>query len=171
MRLSSDSIAHSYTRLKALRDRGISTFSDLEGQAVRDSFSTIGGYILFPSNRIDGKRTINAARGMTRSIGDRFDLTLECIRCLYLGVRTPLSETLQRYDFFFSLFGSFRGYCEFFKLEALVSDDFNAVRFLLPFLGDFSQNPLPSSKVAYTQYLDKTKAFVKSRGKAIAEAT
>jgi len=36
----------------------------------------IGGMIVFPGNRIDGKMTINGARGCYRKISDRFDLTL-----------------------------------------------------------------------------------------------
>jgi hypothetical protein len=41
---------------------------------------TIGGMMVFPGNAIDGKWTINQARGCLRKISDRFDLTLECIR-------------------------------------------------------------------------------------------
>ena len=51
---------------------------------------TIGGMMIFPGNSINGKWTINQARGCTRQIGDRFDLTLECIRRHYAGVSCPL---------------------------------------------------------------------------------
>src|SRR5207247_1537178 len=49
---------------------------------------TIGGMMIFPGNRIDGKWTINQARGCTGRIGDRFDLTLECIRRHYGSSRS-----------------------------------------------------------------------------------
>ena len=41
---------------------------------------TIGGMMVFPGEQIDRKWTINQARGCTRHIRDRFDLTVECIR-------------------------------------------------------------------------------------------
>ena len=49
-------------------------------KAFNSACYTIGGMMVFPGNRIDGKWTINQARGCTRRIGDRFDLTLECQR-------------------------------------------------------------------------------------------
>src|SRR5262245_45252497 len=58
---------------------------------------TIGGMMLFPGNQIDGKWTINQARGCTKQIGDRFDLTLECIRRHYSNGDSPLSGVLGRY--------------------------------------------------------------------------
>ncbi len=58
---------------------------------------TIGGMILWPGNRIDGKWTINQARGCAGRIADRFDLTVECIRRHYDGDTThPLAGTLPR---------------------------------------------------------------------------
>ena len=57
---------------------------------------TIGGMMLFPSNPVDGKHTINQARGMKRdAIGNRFDLTLECIRRYYQdpAADSPLAST------------------------------------------------------------------------------
>ena len=76
--LSSDSISNSYRDKKALS----SIVQDLskEVEEFRNLGSTIGGYILFPSKKIDGKMTINGARGFNQKIADRFDLTLECIR-------------------------------------------------------------------------------------------
>jgi hypothetical protein len=44
---------------------------------------TMGGMMVFPGNRVDGKLTLNAARGLKRKISDRMDLTLECIRRYY----------------------------------------------------------------------------------------
>jgi hypothetical protein len=40
-------------------------------------------YILFPNNKIDGKHTINQARGVNSLIDDRFDLTFPQIKISY----------------------------------------------------------------------------------------
>jgi hypothetical protein len=41
---------------------------------------TIGGMMVFPGTRVEGVRTTNGERGLNVAIGDRMDLTLECIR-------------------------------------------------------------------------------------------
>jgi hypothetical protein len=46
------------------------------------------GLVVFPSNRVDGKPTINAARGFNRKISDRMHLTLDLVssrRCPRAG--------------------------------------------------------------------------------------
>ena len=63
--------------------------------------------------------TINGSRGINHKIKDRFDLTLECIRRHYFNEDNPLSDTLQRYSDFFSLFQKFQGYIDFFLLQDL----------------------------------------------------
>ena len=96
----------------------------------------IGGKVMFP---VDSKPTINQERGRPNGpIADRFDLTLECIRRYYLGETSPLEEALVRYASFFALFGSFKGYTDFFLLQDLVSDDASRVEFLIEFK-DFSE--------------------------------
>ena len=67
-------------------------------------FYTIPGFILFPGNQINGKVTMNAARGFNARICDRFDLTLECIRRYYAKIDSPLHEVISRYSNFFDLF-------------------------------------------------------------------
>jgi len=58
--LSSDSVIPTYTR----RLRHITEFFSEEENARFQSISyTIGGMMVFPGNRIDGKYTINVARG------------------------------------------------------------------------------------------------------------
>ena len=79
-----------------------------------------------------GRSTRRAA--VQQRIGDRFDLTLECIRRHYSEGESPLSGVLARYARFFDLFEDFRGYVEFFLLQDLVSnrllcgEDLGAVR-------------------------------------------
>lgn len=127
---------------------------------------TMGGMMIFPGNRIDGKWTINQARGCTGRIGDRFDLTLECIRRHYDNNRSPLSDVLNRYAKFFNLFGSFRGYVEFFLLQDLVVADFSAVRISAPF-DDFSGSPIPNSVGEYKAYEFAARAFIEARNQRI----
>ena len=92
--LSSDSIGHTYSKLISM-----SHIINQVPSTEMDSFflvcSTIGGYIIFPSNKVDNKMTINGSLCMNRYIRDRFDLTLECIRLNYLRENSPLSATLQ----------------------------------------------------------------------------
>ncbi|WP_111721404.1 hypothetical protein [Homoserinimonas sp. OAct 916] len=127
---------------------------------------TIGGMLIFPGNRIDGKQTINQRRGTHRSIQDRLDLTLECIRLHYRGEQSPLSTTLDLHGDFFNLFETFRQYIEFFLLQDLVTDRFD-VDFLLPFDG-FDTSPLPTDFESYAGYCDRTIAFVEARNRRIA---
>ena len=97
-----------------------------------DRGSTIGAFIIFPSKRVNGQRTINCARGQaTDKIADRFDITLECIRRHYEQLKSPLDETLLRYNNFFSLFSDFRGYVDFFLLQDLVTSDYSNINFFI----------------------------------------
>lgn len=127
---------------------------------------TIGGMMVFPGNRINGKWTINQARGCTRRIGDRFDLTLECIRRHYRGDGSPLADVLARYQDFFLLFGSFKGYVEFFHLEDLVTDDATAVKISKPF-DEFMGSPIPATVSEYTVYRNASTAFIRARNERI----
>ena len=122
----------SYTRHVAMAPI-IAQFSEEEHAAFNTLGYTIGGMMVFPSNRVDGKMTINGARGFHRRVADRMDLTLECIRRHYRGEPSPLGATLARYADFFALFDDFGGYVDFFPLQDLVTADGAAVRFFMPF--------------------------------------
>jgi len=128
---------------------------------------TIGGYIVFPANRVDGRATINAARGMHPRIGDRIDLTLECIRRHYDNEPSPLAEVLARYASFFALFESFEGYADFFLLQDILSADRGAVRFFLPF-SNFRSRPLPADADEYRVYIGEVSSFLMARNRRIA---
>ncbi|MBC7899186.1 MAG: hypothetical protein H7070_03950 [Saprospiraceae bacterium] len=127
---------------------------------------TIGGMMIFPGNKIDGRMTINGARGCHQIIADRFDLTVECIRRYYGGEESPLYAVLARYDSFFRLFSDFKGYVDFFLLQDLVVGDYSAVRFFTPF-NNFQSSPLPQNIEAYTLFRERTIAFVESRNDRI----
>ena len=164
--LSSDSIGHTYKYVKAM-SRIIQEMPEWEIDQFFSICSTIGAYIVFPSRRIEGKPTINGARGLHSKIRDRFDLTLECIRLHYQGEGSPLSETLARYTDFFALFGSFEGYVDYFLLQDLVSKDGTSVSFFIPFR-DFDGSPLPGNVYEYRSYKDSLVSFVIARNDRMA---
>lgn len=163
--LSSDSVIPSFTRWVSMRHI-VGQFPEEENEAFRSIGYTIGGMMVFPGNRIDGKQTINGARGFNRQIADRFDLTLECIRRHYLGEGSPLAETLSRYREFFALFQDFSGYVDFFMLQDLVSPDRSTVRFFMPF-DNFKTPSVPNDVGAYTSYRERSIAFVQARNRRI----
>lgn len=161
--LGSDAITHSYKNHK--RKKWLTEQIPNEVNELFDTGSTIGAYIIFPNNRIDGKHTINQARGVNSLIDDRFDLTLECIRLFYLGQESPLSPTLIRYKKFFDLFEDFMGYIHFFLLDDLIDENKN-IKFYLPF-DDFEAGPIFSTIDQYLLYKTRVMKFIESRNKRI----
>jgi hypothetical protein len=164
--LSSDSIGHTYRYVKSMR-RIIDNVPAEELDEFFKVCSTVGAYIIFPSQTIDRKATINGARGLHWKIRDRFDLTLECIRRHYQNQDNPLSEVLARYANFFGLFGSFKSYVDFFILEDMVTIDYKSIEFFLPFRG-FDGSPLPSDINEYRWYKARLVNFIIARNQRIA---
>jgi hypothetical protein len=78
------------------------------------------------------------------------DLTLECVRRYYRHEDSPLAPALGRYADFFALFEDFQGYVDFFLLQDLVSADYEAVRFFMPF-NDFSPPAIPRDLDTYLE--------------------
>jgi hypothetical protein len=163
--LSSDSVIPTFTRWKSLRHI-VELFSEEENEAFRTIGYTIGGMMVFPGNRIDGKQTINGARGFNRKIADRFDLTLECVRRHYLNQDSPLAAALSRYREFFALFVDFNGYVDFFMLQDLVGKDHSAVKFFMPF-DNFNSPSAPQDVDAYAKYRRCSIEFVEARNRRI----
>lgn len=164
--LASDSVIPTFARWLKMAPV-IGQIPEADREAFHYTGYTIGGMMLFPSNKIDGKQTINGARGFNPKIADRLDLTLECVRRYYLGLGSPLGETLARYADFFELFDNFDGYVKFFLLQDLVSEDCSAVEFFMPFDG-FRPPAYPRSLEAYTEYRRITIEFINSRNHRIA---
>jgi len=111
--------------------------------------------------------TINGARGFNAKIADRFDLTLECIRQHYLNGSSPLEETLNRYSDFFQLFGSFRGYVNYFFLEDLVSANYDLINYFTSTPIDLEKSPIPQTKATYLQYMENSIQFLINRNTRI----
>ncbi len=145
--------------------------------AANPVLDNIGGIILWPGIRIGGQ-TLNQAKETSQKakIGDRLDLTLECIRLAYARLFdhrvNPLGPTLHRYRALFTLFGDFTGYVEFWLLQDLVTDDRQRVRFLIE--GDIpdydftSRSPLPTTVEEYDEYLRNAQDFVRKRNERMA---
>ena len=171
MSLSSDSITHSYKNVGKMQNI-LQEIDPALVETFRNLGYTIGGFILFPSKRIDGKMNINGARGFNSKIVDRFDLTLECIRRHYLGEESPLREVLGRYSDFFGLFQSFQGYVDFFLLNDLVNSNYSEIKFFTQLQEPFTNSPLPKSPAEYLQYRKSSMDFVASRNtRVLASAT
>jgi hypothetical protein len=164
--LTSDTVIPTFTRWSILKHI-TEQIPEAENEAFRTLIYTIGGMMIFPGNQVDGKPTINAARGLHPQIRDRFDLTLECIRRHYLDEPNPLSDPLARYADFFGLFGGFAGYVDFFHLQDLVNEASSTVKFFTPF-GDFGEYVLPRTLDAYLGYRRRAMEFIESRNQRIA---
>ena len=163
--LSSDAFGHTYRNTKKM-SHIISKVPISEIESFYSICYTIGAFILFPAKRVNNKVTINAARGMNAKIGDRFDLTLECIRLYYLGLENPLKTTFDRYSNFFRLFKDFRGYVDFFLLQDLVDSNYKNINYWLPFKG-FDNPPLPQNVDMYMLYKKNLTNYIKQRNNRI----
>ncbi len=170
LKFGSDSISNSFIGTKKINHlKGHIT--QLEFEEFRDKGSTIGGYLIFPSEREEGRMTINGARGFNAKIADRFDLTLECIRMHYQKLEHPLKGTFSSpiNNFFFSLFNDFQGYVDFFLLQDLVDENYEKVRFFTASTVPFASPPIPETAAEYRAYKKATLEFVRQRGARIAK--
>jgi Family of unknown function (DUF6994) len=165
--LTSDSAVNTWTRWGRMK-RVIEPIPESERERFRTSAGQMGGRILFPVGKTDGKPTINVERGRNAKISDRIDLTLECIRLHYLGEVSPMANVLNRYGDFFALFEDFNGYTHFFLLQDLVKEDSLAVEFFLPF-ADFTTAPLARDADEYQAYMQKAIRFVEARNRRMSE--
>ena len=165
--LTSDAFIHTYSTWQRTKDLIKQIPKDVIEYFNYISY-TIGGIILFPGNPINGLSTMNQERGTNKYINDRMDLTLECIKRYYNNENSPLFETIKRYDNFFGLFDNFKGYCEYFLLQDLVTENYSKVNFFLPF-NDFIYNILPKNVDEYYEYKNNSIDFLNKRNKRIFE--
>ncbi len=163
--LSSDSVMQTFIRWKSMQ-KITSRLTAPENDEFMTIGYTIGGMMIFPAKRINGMQTINGARGFNRSIADRLDLTLECIRRHYLGQASPLDETLARYTDFFELFDNIRGYVDFFLLQDLMTDDYLSVKFFMPF-DNFKPPAVPQDIDTYREFRRRSIDFIRARNQRI----
>ena len=164
---ASDAITNSYTtwiRPKTLVEAKMA-LTDAQVERYLNPNYTIGSASIWPLRKMHG--SINTARVWGR-VADRMDLTLECIRRLYLGDNeTPLGSRLSGYADFFELFESFAGFVEFFHLQQLVNTSLDQVEFWLPFDG-FVRHGAPASVDEYVRLREATLEFIADRGARMA---
>ena len=161
LRLSSDSIMSiywhwsgnnsPYKRMqelikKIIRDKydTIDKFEEFIRTYLKEA-NTIGGFVVFPKH----PNSINGRRGMSAKIRDRFDLTLECIRCFYNKIYNPLADVLEGDKEFFAMFGKekdgFKKYIDFFCLNSWVNDNYDNYE-VKDLLSDDGNSLLPKDK-------------------------
>lgn len=161
MVLSSDRAVATFTRWKRIQHI-ISKIPRSKLDDFNNTTETIGGIIIWPSTKVDGKSTINGERGFNRKICDRLDLTIECIRRYYVNQSSPLHETFKRYDEFFKLFIDFKGYIDFFLLQDFVNYDYTETSIAPPF-DNFESSPVPSTEEEYLAYMEHTTNLINAR--------
>jgi hypothetical protein len=169
---TSDAIHHTFKNFKRKSVQALIRSIEKEDPSITEDFhalgNTIGGYVLFPGEKENHTNTINQARGFNSTLNDRFDLALECIRLSYQGNHHhPLEKTLKAYQDFFDLFGSFKGYIDFFLLQDLVTPDYKKIKFWHPFESFETSPSLPANKAEYMAYREKVMNFVNLRNKRI----
>ena len=166
-KLSSDTMIATYSKWK----RSQSVIEQISKEVIKELLNlsyTIAGFIIFPVNKINDEPTINMERGTNPYINDRIDLTLECIRRYYINEKSPLTDTLKRYESFFDLFVDFKSYCEYFLLQDLVTDDYKKIKFFLPF-NDFKTRNWPENTEEYYEYKQNNMDFLNKRNKRMYE--
>ena len=169
----SDAITNSYARWSRPRTlvQAISGLTDEQKSRYLNLPYTIGSSMIWPVRKND-RPTMNTARGFGASgwlIGDRMDLTLECIRRHYGGEpESPLAGVINAYADFFALFDGFAEFVDFFHLQDLVTPAYDEVLFHLPFTG-FTGSGLPATTAEYVAYREATLEFIERRSHRMAK--
>ena len=156
------SFMHARFKLRDLVKSSIPNYANYREQYLHRSY-TIGGNIIFPQHRW----SMNQARGCSRKISDRWDLTLECIRRYYLGESTPLDSVFEKDAAFFDLFVDFKGYVDFFFFQDCVDENYNVKFWLDTPLWD--TYPMPKSLEEYHFWMKQEQGFLEKRAKRIAD--
>lgn len=173
VRLASDSIIPTWSSDGWKSMRGAHLTSEIESDT--DDFyrtaCTIGGYILFPrSGPGQSGDTLNTLRGKNRTIADRLDLTLECIRRHYVrdDTDTPLRARLDTDSAFFALCDSFDAYVRLFLLDDLVTENRRVLSLMTgeP-IGTFHTPGYATTPAEYAAYRTRSIAFVQARNDRI----
>ena len=160
MYFGSDSIIvsfmHAGYKHRQMIVESIPNFGEYREDYLKKAY-TIAGSIIFPQVRW----SMNQARGCSRKISDRWDLTLECIRRFYAGESSPLDTALQKSKSFFKLFVDFKGYVDFFLLQDCVDENYNVNLWLNTPL--WITDPMPESVESYMNWINKELTFVAKR--------
>ncbi|MFQ6155636.1 DUF6994 family protein [Micrococcus luteus] len=169
----SDAITNSYTtwlKPPALVEAREGLSDDQKSRYLHPPY-TIGSAMIWPLRKKD-RPTMNTARGFGPEggqIGDRMDLTLECIRRHYAGESvSPLAGVINAYADFFALFGGFAEFVRFFHLQDLVTPDYNEVLCYLP-LDNFERPGTPTTTEEYVECRERSLELIAKRAKRMAD--
>jgi len=163
MYFGSDSITASFRYNKKLLDlvsQSVPSVTDYIEDYLHKAY-TIGGMIIFPKH----PWSMNQARGCSKKICDRWDLTLECISRYFKGETSPLDAVMLRDKAFFDAFVDFKGYVDFFLLQDCVDENYRVKLWLDTPL--FESNPIPKNAEEYCRWINAQLDFVKMRAKRI----
>ncbi|MFB9651924.1 DUF6994 family protein [Pseudarthrobacter oxydans] len=172
----SDAITSSYTGwVKAKKPRSRALVEAIAGlnpeqrALYLDPPYTIGSAMIWPVRSKDF-HTVNRVRGRNILIADRMDLTLECIQLHYAGeAGHPLEKATTAYKDFFELFGTFKGFVEFFHFQDLIKpgSDYQKIEYFLK-PNNFERAATPATTDEYIEYRDNVLAFIKKRSERMA---
>lgn len=169
----SDAITNSYTgwlRPPALVKVLAGLSEDQRSRYLHPPY-TIGSAMIWPLRKKD-QPAMNSARGFGGTgyqIGDRMDLTLECIRRHYAGEPvSPLAGVINAYGDFFALFDGFAEFVRFFHLQDLVTPDYDEVLFYLP-LDNFERPGTPTTTEEYVECQERSLELIAKRAKRMAD--
>ena len=168
----SDAITNSYTRWgkpNALA-QAKAELSDEQKRRYLNPPYTIGSAMIWPVRGIH-LPTLNTARGLRKSIADRMDLTLECIRRHYAKEPgSALADVTTNYGDFFELFCTFEKFVEFFHFQDLVTPE-GKIDFFLDEDEDnaFTRSGVPATKDEYIRIQEASLKFIKLRGNRMAD--
>lgn len=165
----SDAITTSYTTWtrKPAMVKAIAGLTEEQKLRYLNPPYTAGSIMIWPVRSKDPD-TMNRVRGRHPRIGDRMDLTLECIRRHYAGEpEGPLENAIRSYADFFALYDGFQEFVEFFHFQDLVTEDFAQVRFFLP-LEDFQRPGTPTTTAEYVTCREKSLELVERRARRMA---
>ncbi|MFJ5695931.1 DUF6994 family protein [Arthrobacter sp. NPDC093125] len=173
----SDAITTSYTAwIKAKRPRSRALVNAIEGltpaQKIRylNPPYTIGSAMIWPLRSKD-LPTMNTARGRRLLIADRIDLTLESIRRHYANEPgSPLADVTTAYKDFFELFGTFKGFVDFFHFQDLIvaGSDYQGIEYFLK-PNNFKRSGTPATTLEYIEYRENVLAFIEKRSERMAK--
>lgn len=173
----SDAITSSYTNwVKPKKPRSKALVEAIAGLDAKQRARylhppyTIGSAMIWPVRTKD-RDTVNRVRGRNILIADRMDLTLKCIQLHYAGkAGHPLEKATTAYEDFFELFGTFKGFVDFFHFQDLITpgSDYQDIEYFLEPNG-FNRAGTPASTPEYIEYRENVLTFIKKRSVRMAQ--
>ena len=138
-------------------------------QAEHDEFDrlgyTMGGMMVFPGNKVDGKLTLNAARGFNRKISDGWTSPWSASDAT-TGTRTARSARTSAVRRLLRPVRGLPGLRRLLPAADLASADYETVRFFMPF-NDFDPAVIPRDLHTYLEFRRLSIEFTEARNRRI----